>query len=59
MRRTEMFKTLKQIIKKLMRTIKSTKGNSLEFAVTTAMMKALKMLKTKVWTSWKKRRRLS
>ncbi len=42
MRRTEMFKTLKQIIKKLMRTIKSTKGNSLaEFAVTTAMMATL------------------
>ena len=37
-----MFKTLKQIIKKLMRTIKSTKGNSLaEFAVTTAMMATL------------------
>ena len=42
MRGTEMFKTLKQIIKKLMRTIKSTKGNSLaEFAVTTAMMATL------------------
>ena len=34
-----MFKTLKQIIKKLMRNIKSNRGNSLaEFAVTTAMM---------------------
>ena len=42
MRRTEMFKTLKQIIKKLMRTIKSTKGNSLaEFATTTALMATL------------------
>ncbi len=37
-----MFKTLKQIIKKLMKNIKSTKGNSLaEFAVTTAMMATL------------------
>jgi len=37
-----MFRTLKEIIKKLMRTIKSTKGNSLaEFAVTTAMMATL------------------
>ena len=37
-----MFKTLKQIIKKLMRSIKSNRGNSLaEFAVTTAMMATL------------------
>jgi len=37
-----MFKTLKQIIKKLMRNIKSNRGNSLaEFAVTTAMMATL------------------
>ena len=37
-----MFKTLKQIIKKLMRNIKSNRGNSLaEFVVTTAMMATL------------------
>tara|TARA_R100000458_G_C8272831_1_gene247685 strand:- start:2037 stop:2705 length:669 start_codon:yes stop_codon:yes gene_type:complete len=37
-----MFETIKNLIKSFMRTIKSTKGNSLaEFAVTTAMMATL------------------
>ena len=37
-----MFRTLKEIMKKFMRTIKKTNGNSLaEFAVTTAMMATL------------------
>ena len=37
-----MFRALKEIMKKIMRTIKNTKGNSLaEFAVTTAMMATL------------------